>query len=84
MLTREDDTARDALEMLEMGNKSCEEYTIMFNGYTLLAGYNDEYLIRKYKAGLNKALRQKFIRTYPAPVGLAQWKERALALDKEF
>jgi hypothetical protein len=84
MLTREDDAARDALEVLEMGNKSCEEYTTMFNGYTLLAGYNDEYLIRKYKLGLNKALRQKVIGTYPAPVGLPQWKERALALDKEF
>jgi hypothetical protein len=84
MLTREDDAARDALEVLEMGTKSCEEYTTMFNGYTLLAGYNDEYLIRKYKAGLNKALRQKVIGTYPAPVGLPQWKERALALDKEF
>jgi hypothetical protein len=84
MLTREDDAARDALEVLDMGNKSCKEYTTIFNGYTLLAGYNDEYLIRKYKAGLNKALRQKVIGTYPAPVGLPQWKERALALDKEF
>jgi hypothetical protein len=84
MLTREDNAARDALEVLEMGTKSCEEYTTMFNGYTLLAGYNDEYLIRKYKSGLNKALRQKVIGTYPAPVGLPQWKERALALDKEF
>jgi hypothetical protein len=84
MLTREDDAARDALEVLEMGNKLCKEYTTMFNGYTLLAGYNDEYLIRKYKTGLNKALLQKVIGTYPAPVRLDQWKERALALDKEF
>jgi hypothetical protein len=84
MLTREDEAARDALDGLDMGTKSCEEYTTMFNGYALLAGYNDEWLIRRYKSGLNKALRQKVIGTYPAPVGLDQWKERALALDKEF
>jgi hypothetical protein len=84
MLTREDDAARDSLDSLDMGMKSCEEYTTMFNGYALLAGYNDEWLIRRYKSGLNKALRQKVIGTYPAPVGLGQWKERALALDKEF
>ena len=56
----------------------------MFNRYTLLAGYDDNYLPRKYKNGLNKALHQKVIGTYPAPVDLEQWKERALALDKEF
>ena len=67
-----------------MGNKSCEEYTTMFNRYALLAGYNSEFLIRKYMAGLNKALQQKVIGTYPFLVGLGQWKERGLELDKEF
>jgi len=82
MLHNENEMARDALDILVMGSKSCEEYTTMFNGYAEMAQYDEVYLLRKYQEGLNKALRDKVLGTYPAPEDLKNWKERALNLDR--
>jgi hypothetical protein len=84
MLHDRADSARDQLERLEMGTDSCEHYTTMFNGYAIISGYGPEYLLRKYKEGLTKALRKKVVGIFPIATTLDEWKERSLALDREF
>jgi len=81
MLTNEGEMARDALDVLEMGNGSCKEYTTKFNGYAMLTGYDQIYLLRKYKEGLTKALRNKVIGTHPVPATLKDWKATTLTMD---
>ena len=69
------DDARDALENLAMGTNTCEHYTTMFNGYATLSGYEDNYLLRRYKDGLTKGLRNKVVGIFPVAVTLNDWKE---------
>ena len=83
MLSDKHDQARDALDLLVMNN-SCEEYTTMFNGYELLAEYDEHSLLRLYKRGLKPQLRQNVTRVHPVPTTLAAWKKVALDIDREF
>jgi hypothetical protein len=82
MLHDENEMARDNLDLLNMKDKTCEEYTSIFNGYTEIAQYDDVYLLRKYREGLSKPLHNKVISTYPSPETIEDWKERAMNLDR--
>lgn len=84
MLSEQSEMAQDALEVLIMGNKSCEEYTTMFNGYAETSGYDEIYLLRRYKEGLNRQLMMNVVRSHPPPTTLKEWKDRSLTLDREW
>ena len=84
MLHTAQEAAQDELAKLYMGKKTCEEYTTKFNGLALLAGYNETYLLRKYQDGLDANLQLKCVGSTPTPLTLAEWKTRALALDREY
>jgi hypothetical protein len=82
MLHDENEMARDNLDRLNMKDKTCEEYTSIFNGYAEIAQYDNVYLLRKYREGLSKPLHDKVISTYPSPETIEDWKERAMNLDR--
>ncbi|KAJ3510924.1 hypothetical protein NMY22_g15817 [Coprinellus aureogranulatus] len=79
------ESARDGLEVLTMGNNDCEHYTTMFKGYVQRAGYTDgQWLIRRYRDGLNANLRKKVEGAWPLPSTLEDWIEKALAYDRMY
>ena len=78
------EVAQHKLRIIEMGYNTCKKYTTEFNTYANLTGFNEEYLINKYKAGLSTQLRQKVISNTPLPVTLEDWIDKANTLDREF
>jgi hypothetical protein len=48
MLRNKNEMARDTLDNLNMKDKTCEEYTTIFNGYAEIAQYDNVFLLRNY------------------------------------
>ncbi|PPQ72018.1 hypothetical protein CVT25_013615 [Psilocybe cyanescens] len=76
--------AIEKIERMEQGSMNCEEYSSIFRTYGKTCGYNDEALLERYKHGLNKALKDQLMRTFPLPddkpdgtVDLQAWIKRA-------
>ena len=67
-----------------MGTKTCEEYTVLFQGYSTQSGYNSPALVEEYKRGLNKNLRDKLYMLVPMPVTIEEWAQKACLLDKQY
>lgn len=78
------ETAIENLRALEMGTKTCEEYTVLFQGYASQSGYNNAALLEEYKRGLNKRLRDKIYGLIPMPTTIDDWAAKACLLDKQF
>ncbi|KAJ2928009.1 hypothetical protein H1R20_g9079, partial [Candolleomyces eurysporus] len=78
------ETAIENLRALEMGNKTCEEYTVLFQGYAAQSGYNTPALLEEYKRGLNKQLRDKIYGLVPMPTTIDDWAAKACLLDKQY
>ncbi|KAF5332819.1 hypothetical protein D9611_005481 [Ephemerocybe angulata] len=78
------EAAIDKMRTLVQGSSTCEEYTILFQGYLTQSGYNEPAMLAEYKRGLNKALRDKIYGLIPMPTTLAEWAEKACTLDRQF
>ena len=78
------EVAQTKIRDLEMGKGSCDHYTTTFNSYATPSGFDAEYLLVKYKEGLNSNLRMKITQMNPIPRTLEQWKNAALNIDREF
>ena len=65
-----------------MGNRTCNEYTTLFEGYAERSGYNEIALIEEYKWGLTRALREKVYTNDPFLTTLKEWKDKACRLDR--
>ena len=78
------ETSVENMRNLEMGSSTCEEYSVLFKGYTLQSGYNEVALIEEYKWGLNKKLREKMYGLVPMPTDLGGWITQSNTLDKQY
>jgi len=79
------DTAGDAIEaitLLEQGDKTADEYLVMFKSYSIHSGYNEPALLREYKRGLNHQLREKVGSSWPIPKTLEDWQKRSCESDR--
>jgi hypothetical protein len=72
------------LQALEMGNKTCEEYTVLFSKYTSQSGYNNAVLLEEYKRRLKKQLCNKIYRLIPMSTTIDDWTAKACLLDKQY
>ena len=65
------------LHNLKMGTRPVVDYITEFETHAPHTGYNDEALIQWFKVGLNSALLNDCMSTFPMPKTLPEWKERA-------
>ena len=73
--------AREEIEKLRQGKDTCEEYYRKFHALAEKTGYDEEYLLARFKRGLNEALYTEVWRLRPCPMTLNGWYREAVHID---
>jgi len=61
-----------------------EEFVQDFKRVARGIGYKGHPLIKKFKRGMNRAIRQKLMKAKYQPNSIEQWCKRAIALDRNW
>ncbi|TFY55576.1 hypothetical protein EVG20_g9270 [Dentipellis fragilis] len=69
--------AQVAINHLSMGTQPVVDYIMEFEALSPRTGYDNIALVHFFKKGLNRALFEKCMTTYPTPKDLNDWKGRA-------
>ena len=72
------------LKRLEQGRKMMEEFVQELKRAARRSGYEERFLIEKFKRGINRMIRKKLIEAERPPISIEQWYEQATNLDRHW
>ena len=72
------------LRKLEQRGRTMEEFIQEFKRVARESGYEGQPLVKKFKRGMNRAIRRKLMEVENQPGSIEQWFRRAMALDRNW
>lgn len=78
------ETAQEKLEKLRMGTGTAEEFVRNFRKYQNVCQHNDITLVRLFKLGLVRRLRERINNKDVVPTRLIDWQNDAIQYDRQY
>ena len=72
------------LKRVEQEGRTIEEFVQEFRKIAKGSGYERRVLVKKFKKGMNGAIRRKLIEIKRPPISIKQWYEYTTNLDKHW